>query len=396
MVLPLQKIDQAAFATELDALVAETKQNTGPEDLAHLKKIEGWGRLCTLTGYLTAWILPNPLSAWLISQGILTRWAMITHHVSHRGYDRIPDVPKRYHSRYYAQGWRRFIDWPEWMLPAAWNFEHNTLHHYHTGEIMDPDVLEHNVRLMREIKASLWLKYMVAFFFMSTWKLTYYAPNTLWCLQQVRKRQQQGKASGVNLRHLMTQEPVLTYHGMKLWNPLHPGSKEFWWRCILPYGTLRFGVLPLLFLPLGVWAWLNVLLNSMLAEWFTNLHSFAIIVPNHAGDDVYRFETPISDKSEFYLRQVIGSVNYPGGTDLQDFLHGWLNYQIEHHLWPDLTMLQYRHLQPKVQALCERYGVPYVQENVFKRLWQTLQIMVGHISMPVAITTNRKLPRHTA
>lgn len=386
----LAHIDYQAFAAELDQLVAKARQQMGEADLHHLRKIERWGRLSSLLGYLTAWMCPNPVSAWLISQGSMARWAMVTHHVSHRGYDRIPGVPKRYHSKYFAQGWRRFLDWPEWMVPDAWNFEHNTLHHYHTGESMDPDVLEHNVRLMREINAPVWLKYAVSFFFMSTWKLTYYAPNTLWCLQQVRKRQHQGKASGVDLAHLMTQEKVATYHGAKLWNPFYAGSGEFWRRCVLPYGTLRFGLLPLLFFPLGGWAWANVLINSLLAEWFTNLHSFAIIVPNHAGDDVYRFETPISDKAEFYVRQVVGSVNYPGGTNVKDFLQGWLNYQIEHHLWPDLSMLQYQRLQPQVQALCEQYGVPYVQENVFKRLGRTLRIMVGKLSMPVATTLSRQ------
>lgn len=37
----------------------------------------------------------------------------------------------------------------------------------------------------------------------------------------------------------------------------------------------------------------------------------------------------------------------------------------------------------QVKAVCEKYGVPYVQENVFKRLWRTLQIGVGTKSMLV-------------
>jgi Ca2+-binding RTX toxin-like protein len=31
---------------------------------------------------------------------------------------------------------------------------------------------------------------------------------------------------------------------------------------------------------------------------------------------------------EFYLRAVIGSTNYRTGGDANDFMHGWLNYQI--------------------------------------------------------------------
>jgi len=79
------------------------------------------------------------------------------------------------------------------------------------------------------------------------------------------------------------------------------------------------------------------------SEILTNIHSFAIVVPNHAGEDIYRFETPVKVKSdEFYLRVVIGSANFKTGLDANDFMHGWLNYQIEHHMFPDLSMLSYQ------------------------------------------------------
>ena len=64
-----------------------------------------------------------------------------------------------------------------------------------------------------------------------------------------------------------------------------------------------------------------------------------------------------------------------------DFSHGWLNYQIEHHVWADLSMLQYQKAQPQLKAICAKYGVPYVQENVFERLRKTVDIMVGNTFM---------------
>ena len=63
--------------------------------------------------------------------------------------------------------------------------------------------------------------------------------------------------------------------------------------------------------------------------------------------------------------------------DLNDFFHGWLNYQIEHHLWPDLSMLSYQKAAPLVRAICAKHGVPYVQHNVFWRLKKTVDIMTG-------------------
>ncbi len=86
---------------------------------------------------------------------------------------------------------------------------------------------------------------------------------------------------------------------------------------------------------------------------------------------------------EFYLRAVIGSANFDTGSDANDFVHGWLNYQIEHHMFPDLSMLSYQRMAPEIKAICEKHGVPYVQENVLKRVWRTIQIGVGTRSMLV-------------
>src|SRR6185503_5204078 len=127
---------------------------------------------------------------------------------------------------------------------------------------------------------------------------------------------------------------------------------------ILPYALVRFAILPALFFPLGWWAALSVFANSVLAELIANLHSFFLITPNHAGADLHRFDTRAEDKETFYVRQVLGSANYATGRDWIDFLQGGLNYQIEHHLFPDLPLSKYREFQPRVRAICEKYGLP--------------------------------------
>merc|ERR1712238_442945 len=90
----------------------------------------------------------------------------------------------------------------------------------------------------------------------------------------------------------------------------------------------------------------------------------------HAGNDMYRFREGCRPfTGSFLVRQVIASVDFAYGADLTDFLHGYLNYQIEHHLWPDLSMLSYKK------------AAPHVKENVFIRLKKTVDIMVGNTSM---------------
>jgi hypothetical protein len=48
-----------------------------------------------------------------------------------------------------------------------------------------------------------------------------------------------------------------------------------------------------------------------------------------AGEDLYTFEDAVKPNTgSFYVRQIVGSTNYPTGTDPVDFAHGFLNYQV--------------------------------------------------------------------
>lgn len=355
----------ADFARELDAVLAEARRALGPEDLTHLRKIERWGRMCTAAGYASAWIVPNPVSMLLLSQGRLTRWAMVAHHVVHRGYDRVPGAPEERTSRGFAKGKRRFVDWLDWIDPEAWAHEHNKLHHYRLNEGADPDLVEQNLTWLRESDLPMPVRYAIVAFFASTWKFTYYAPNTLRELMEERLRRE---------------DPTREHAPISLASMFR--EPELYTRCLLPYASVQFGLVPLCFAPLGPLAMASVLVNSLGAEVLTNLHAFLVITTNHAGSDLEAWDTPIAQgKGEFYYRQVVGSANFDLGTDVVDFLHGFLNYQIEHHVFPDLSMRAYQRIQPRVRAICEAHGVPYVQEPVFTRLRKTLDVMVGKASM---------------
>ncbi|HHO59765.1 MAG TPA: fatty acid desaturase [Thiotrichales bacterium] len=362
-------IDRKQLAEDISAIQKEVIAETDPlADMRHLRKMEWWGRLCTLLGYATAWLLPNPVSALLISQGIFTRWTMVTHPVSHRSYDNSPAVPKRFTSQGFARGWRRFLDWGDWIHPQAWSHEHNRLHHYNLGEATDPDHLQYNMRWLRQSKTPMWLRYCIVALFACFWKAAYYSPKAL-----MEWRKARAKKNG---------EPALTtFFSREAWSFFSAHGRELWFGNLLPYIGFRFVLIPALFFPLGQQAMLFVLINSLLAEALTNLHAFLVIVPNHAGDDVPLFQASTDSKGEFFFRQIVGSVNYPAGSDGLDFFHGGLNYQIEHHLWPKMSLCQYRRAQPRVRELCERKGIPYIQESVFRRLKKAVDIMVGRTSM---------------
>lgn len=125
-------VDVDAFLRDVQALRAQVDASLGEADAAHLRKLEWVGRAATVLGVATCWIAPNPLSAAGMSLGRATRW-LLMHHVGHRGYDRVPGMPVQRTSKGFAKGGRRFLDWFDWMLPDAWVYEHNVLHHSHTG-----------------------------------------------------------------------------------------------------------------------------------------------------------------------------------------------------------------------------------------------------------------------
>ena len=52
-------------------------------------------------------------------------------------------------------------------------------------------------------------------------------------------------------------------------------------------------------------------------------------------------------------------------------------------MFPDISMKSYQKAQPKIKAICEKHGVPYVQESVWKRVVQLADVMVGKRSMLV-------------
>lgn len=360
-------VDRELLAKDLDALHQEVMSRISHKDFKHLKKLERWGRICTLLGYGTAWLMPNPLSALLISQGSFTRWTQLTHPVVHKGYDKIENIPKHYTSHKFAKGWRRFLDWPDWITPEGWHQEHDVLHHYNLGEKQDPDQLQHNMEWLRQSKSPMWFRFLVVGLFTMVWKILYYTPRTHkeYHISQARQKRQP--------------LPKMTRKGA--WSLFTKQGRALWFYSVIPYGLFRFVLLPLLFIPLGSWAVISVLINSILAEVFTNMHTFLVIVPNHAGDDVMMFEERGKGRGEFYLRQILGSVNYPTGSDFNDFWYGWLNYQVEHHLWPDIPLSQYQYVQPKVVEICMKHGIPYRQQSVFVRLKKAVDIMVGRTSM---------------
>jgi fatty acid desaturase len=384
----IEKFDYDGFYKEIRALGKKLELAQGPADVAHLNKMIMWSNTCAAVGLLSMGFGVNAISVAGLSLYTFSRWTMIAHHTCHGGYDKChPDKKGRWSRFKFGLGtfWRRFNDWFDWMMPEAWNVEHNTRHHYNLSEMNDPDLVERNMENVRQLPIPMFFKYGIVAFFILTWKWTYYAPNTY---KELKLAQflRQGKKIPKEADGPITIKDVFAGSNMFF------TAFEFMTVVMGPYLLIHFFLTPLPFYMLGeqltefgytgsdmYW---NAVKNLFLADLLTNVHSFIAIATNHAGDDMYRFRHGCRPYSgSFFLRQVLASVNFSMGTDLVDFMHGWLNYQIEHHLWPNLSMLSYQNSAPLVKEICDRYGVPYVKQNVFWRLKKTVDIMIGASSM---------------
>ena len=50
-------------------------------------------------------------------------------------------------------------------------------------------------------------------------------------------------------------------------------------------------------------------------------------------------------------------------------------------MFPDLSILHYKLMQPHIKKYCLENGIKYKQQNVFIRLKKTIDIFVGNTSM---------------
>ena len=373
-------VNKEQLQQDIDA-IKSTLGDATQEDFEHLLKLERWGRGATFSGFMlillvavfaslgydihiVLYVVIAFLSSLLIGIGNVGRWANVAHPILHGAYDKVPNIPYRYTKKGFASNNRRFIDWLDWITPDAWAYEHNIMHHYHLGEIDDPDNVEKNLQWLHDKKMPMFLKYLIVYSFAMVWKLAYYAPNTLRILE--------------NKERLKKKLEPTRYYEI---SPFKKNGLTLWKSYILPYGLFQFVFLPLLFLPFGFNMVMFAFIIILFGEVIANLWSFLVIVPNHSAEDIYQFSTPHKTQGEYYLRQIMGSVNYNTGTDLIDFGHGFLNYQIEHHLFPDKPHSFYQKMQPIVKEICKKHNLEYRQDSVFKRIWMSIELMVGNAKL---------------
>lgn len=131
---------------------------------------------------------------------------------------------------------------------------------------------------------------------------------------------------------------------------------------ILYFGV--FLVIPLIFLPIS-WNWIvlgflimHFICGFVLAIIFQTAHvmtNTAFPLPNEEGD----IET------NWTIHQLMTTTNYAPKSRLFSWFIGGLNYQVEHHLFPQISHVHYHRLAKLVKSTADKYQVPYHVEGNF-------------------------------
>ena len=90
--------------------------------------------------------------------------------------------------------------------------------------------------------------------------------------------------------------------------------------------------------------------------------------PNHKGMPTLTQ----AEELDFLRRQVLTSRNVRGSW-LVDWLLGGLNYQIEHHLFPNMPRPNLRRAQPLIRAFCQDHDLDYAEASLVGSYAQALR-----------------------
>lgn len=131
---------------------------------------------------------------------------------------------------------------------------------------------------------------------------------------------------------------------------------------IIYFGALI--VLPIILLPVA-WYWVVLFFLAMhfvagfiLGVVFQSAH----VVPS----SVY----PLADdegnmENSWAISQLLTTADFAPQNKLLSWFTGGLNFQIEHHLFPNVSHVHYHRLAPLVQAAAAKYDLPYHQQGSF-------------------------------
>jgi len=151
-------------------------------------------------------------------------------------------------------------------------------------------------------------------------------------------------------------------------------------------------VLPLILLPT---AWWQTVLFFLLMHFITGLTLGMIFQPAHVMPET---EFPLPDdegqmENNWAIHQLLTTTNFAPKAKLFSWYVGGLNYQIEHHLFPNICHIHYQKLSKIVKQTAEEYGLPYHVQPTFYEAVRKHAVMLRDLGRvdPVPVSAKDKV-----
>jgi linoleoyl-CoA desaturase len=129
-------------------------------------------------------------------------------------------------------------------------------------------------------------------------------------------------------------------------------------------------VLPVFFADV---AWYHVVLGFVSMHLVAGLSLACIFQPAHVME-TSTYPIPTEDRKiehNWAVHQLLNTTNYAPGSRITAWFIGGLNYQIEHHLFPQVCHIHYPRIAGIVKSVSENYGLPYnVQPTFLKAIME--------------------------
>ncbi len=226
-----------------------------------------------------------------------------------------------------------------------WRIQHNVLHHSYTNVPgLDEDIELSVIRLSPE--QDRWFIHKFQAFYAP---LLYGLMTVYWSLgkdfdQIIRyKRKDLLKGNGLTFKSAMTEIIIhkIWYFALLLALPIWL-SEITWWQVVLGYLLMHF------------------ICGLTLALIFQAAHvveETEYMIPDENG----------SMENNWAIHQMKTTANFANGARLFSWFIGGLNYQIEHHLFPNICHVHYRNISKIVRETAREFNVPYNSHKTFAR-----------------------------
>lgn len=133
-------------------------------------------------------------------------------------------------------------------------------------------------------------------------------------------------------------------------------SKVFYYVLVL--------IIPLLVIDIA-WYWFPIFIFML--HFVAGLILALVFQPAHVVPEIEYVDTPadLTIDNNFAIHQMQTTSNFAPRSRVLYWLIGGLNYQVEHHLFPNICHVHYRDIAPIVRETAKEFGVPYNSHPTF-------------------------------